>query len=56
MKGVDRKMITIDIYWNDLTENAKDNIKEVLGFDPDKESNWDVIPMASIDIELDEES
>lgn len=49
-------MVTIDIYWNALTEKVKDNIKEVLGFDPGKELNWDVIPMTSINIELDEES
>lgn len=49
-------MITIDIYWNDLTEKAKNKIKEVLGFDPGKESNWDVFPMATLDVEIDEES
>ena len=49
-------MVTIDIYWDDLTEKAKDNIKEVLGFDPGKECNWDVFPMTTLVIENDEES
>lgn len=48
-------MFTIDIYWKDLTEQAQKEIKEVLGYDPVKECNWDVFPMVSLDIEENEE-
>lgn len=51
MRGVDGKMATIYIYWDDLTEKAQDEIKAVLGCDPAKEFNWDTFPITNIDIE-----
>jgi len=44
-------MKTIRIYWDDLTEEAQDGIRELLGMDEDDNGNWDVIPMAIIEIE-----
>ena len=46
-------MKTIEIYWNDLTEQAQNEIREQLNMEPDENGNWDVIPMATLDIELD---
>lgn len=43
-------MMQIEIYWNDLTEAAKANILEALG-ETEETHNWDVFPMAVIDIE-----
>lgn len=46
----------IDIYWKDFTEQAQKEIKEMLGNNNiEKENNWDVFPVATINIE-DEES
>lgn len=44
-------MVQIEIYWNDLTEKKQNEIKELLGDD----NNWDVFPMATIDIEEENE-
>lgn len=43
-------MKQIEIYWNDLTEKAKKDILEAIGAEAE-EYNWDVIPLAVIDIE-----
>ena len=45
-----------EIYWDDLTDDKKKEIKELLD-DPDEfnsngtPGNWDVFPMAIMDIE-----
>lgn len=44
-------MITIEILWNDLTKTKQKEIQEVLNLEPDDNNNWDVIPMAIIEIE-----
>ena len=49
-------MISFNIYWNDLTEYAKKSITE---FCKEKGADitdniWDVIPMATVDIEEDD--
>lgn len=44
-------MVQIEIKWSDLTEVAKEQIIEELGFDPSLDRNWDIFPMATIDIE-----
>jgi hypothetical protein len=44
----------IEIYWNDLTDKAKKDILKELG-ETEETHNWDVIPMAIIDIETDAE-
>ncbi len=44
-------MKAIEIYWDDLTEEKKQEILNMLG----DNGNWDVIPMAIIEIQDDEE-
>lgn len=40
-------MITIEFYWNDLTEKKQKEIIELVG----DNNNWDVFPIATLDIE-----
>lgn len=42
-------MITIEFYWNDLTEKKQKEIIELIG----DNNNWDVFPIATLDIEED---
>lgn len=44
-------MITIEFYWNDLTEKKKNEIRKLLGMEENDNNNWDVIPFATLDIE-----
>jgi len=44
-------MITIEIYWDDLTEKAQNEIRKALNMDEDENGNWDVIPLATVDFE-----
>ena len=39
-------MITIEVYWNDLTADKQKEITELLG----DNHNWDVFPIATIEI------
>ena len=48
-----KKMITIEIFWNDLTEAKKAEIREVLGLAEDDDNNWTYIPMTVMEIEKD---
>lgn len=43
-------MNQIEIYWNDLTAEKQKEILELLG----DNGNWDVFPIATLDIEADE--
>lgn len=43
-------MKTIEIFWNDLTEAKKKELLSLLG----DNRNWDVFPMATIDLEDDD--
>lgn len=43
-------MKQIEIYWQDLTKEKQEEILEVTGGD---NGNWDVFPIATIDIEDD---
>lgn len=45
-------MITIEIYWDDLTPEKQREIMDLLG----DNHNWDVFPMATLDIETEGES
>lgn len=47
------QMITIEFYWNDLTEKMQNEIREALGMEPNDNGNWDVIPIATLDVEED---
>lgn len=42
-------MITIEIYWQDLTKKKQQEILDLLG----ENYNYDVIPICTIDIEED---
>ncbi len=44
-------MITIEFYWNDLTEKKQNEIREALGMEPDDNGNWDVFPIATLEVE-----
>ena len=44
-------MKTIEIYWNDLTAKAQNQIREILNLEPDDDNNWTYFPMAVIEIE-----
>ena len=47
-------MVTFEIYAQDLTEQAKAQFKELTGLDIDKDTNYDVFPIATVDIEEEE--
>ena len=40
-------MITIEFYWNDLTEKKQKEIIDLIG----DNNNWDIFPIATLDIE-----
>lgn len=42
-------MITIEFYWNDLTEKKQKEIIDLIG----DNNNWDYFPIATLDIEED---
>lgn len=46
-------MKTIEIMWDDLTPDKQKEVLEIIGEDNEKEMNWDVIPMAVIEVEED---
>lgn len=40
-------MLTVEIYWDDLTEEAKAKVLDALGIE-EKEHNWDVTPLVVV--------
>ena len=44
-------MKEIEIYWNDLTKEKQQEIRNELNMDTNDNGNWDVIPMATMMIE-----
>lgn len=42
----------IEIYWDDLTEKKQQEIREELDMDKDDNGNWDIIPLASMEVEI----
>ena len=44
-------MITIEIYWDDLTVGKQKEIREELNMESDDNGNWDVFPIATLDFE-----
>lgn len=48
-------MITIEFYWDSLTKEKQNEIREALGMEPDDNGNWDVIPIATLEVEEDYE-
>ena len=47
------KMLTIEIYWDDLTSEKQQEIRELLNLEPNDNNNWDLIPITTIEIEPD---
>lgn len=47
-------MRQIEFYWQDLTEKKQKEILEKLNMEPN-DHNWDVFPIATLDVEVDEE-
>ena len=47
----ERKVISIEILWNDLTLRKQAEIREKLNMDENDNGNWDVIPMVIMEIE-----
>lgn len=43
-------IVSFELYWDDLSENAKNYLREVLKLDKDDNNNWDTFPLATIDI------
>ena len=46
-------MDTIELFWDDLTEEAQNHIREVLKMSADDNGNWDVFPITTIDVSID---
>ena len=43
-------IVSFELYWDDLSENAKNYLREALKLDKDDNNNWDTFPLATIDI------
>ena len=50
------KEIGIDIYWDYLTKEAQERVKQKLGISDPRERNWDIFPVATLFFYKDEES
>ena len=49
-------MITVKFMWNDLSENMKERLIKVFGEEiRTHHNNWDIIPMAIMEVEDDRE-
>ena len=46
LKSDERKLVRIEIYWQDLTEAKQDEILQVFG----DNGNWDVFPIAILGV------
>lgn len=44
-------MAVFEIYAEDLTEQAKARFKETTGMDIDRDTNYDVLPIATVEFE-----
>lgn len=49
------KTTLIELYWDDLTEKAQNEIRDILGLEPDDDNNWTYIPLAIMEIEGEEQ-
>lgn len=43
--------MTIEIYWDDLTEECKKRIAEQLGLEDGDDNNWTFVPITSFYVE-----
>jgi hypothetical protein len=43
--------MTIEIYWNDLTTEKQNEIRDALGMDANDDGNWTYVPMTTMEIE-----
>ena len=48
-------MTTIEIYFDDLNEEKQKEICEAIGIDNGSDMNWDVLPIACVDFEKEDE-
>lgn len=48
-------MTSVQIFFNDLTPEAQERVLEAAGLSSAEEANWDVIPLAVLDYEEEEE-
>lgn len=48
-------MVTIEVYWDDLTKAKQEEIRESLGMEPDDNGNWDVFPITTMGFEVNED-
>jgi hypothetical protein len=49
-------MITVEIYFDDLTEEKQKEICEAIGVENGSDMNWDVLPIAVCDFEEEDEA
>lgn len=42
---------TFEFFWDDLSQKCQQELRDFLGDDDDVPNNWDVFPIASLDIE-----
>lgn len=47
-------MKTVELFFDDLTEEAQQRVLEAAGMSSPAEGNWDVMPLADIDFEEEE--
>lgn len=43
------KPVSVDIYFKDLTKTAQQHLLETFKLKTEKEANWDVFPLATIE-------
>ena len=46
-----KRMVAIEFYWNDLTEQKQKEVLETLKIGPN-DHNWDLFPIATLNIEV----
>ena len=46
---------TFEIFWDDLTEECQDRLRDLLDLEPDDDNNWEFIPIASFEFEFEDD-
>ena len=46
---------TFEIFWDDLTEDCQDRLRDLLDLEPDDDNNWEFIPIASFEFEFEDD-
>lgn len=42
--------ITIKLYWEDLSDKAKDKLREILDLGDDDDNGWNIIPITTFGV------